>query len=142
MYQDQTPPDYSERGNQALEDLGWSDLWADVGSQGLDPQFKEFTRRIVFGQLYAREGLSIRDRELLVMALIIAQGSEHGIKPHFRLCHAVGISEDDVRELIYTVCLYSGWPKGSQARVWLNEVLQEADSSWPAELRSKVVDEG
>jgi 4-carboxymuconolactone decarboxylase len=127
--------DASARGAEILRQLGWDTIWETAGTKGADTEFRDFTRSMVFGQLYGRDGMSLRDRELVVMALILAQGSERGIVPHFRQCHSVGISERDVRELIYTVCVYGGWPKGSQAAVWFNRVLQEPDSTWPQSMR-------
>jgi 4-carboxymuconolactone decarboxylase len=126
---------YAERGQQVIEALGWEQNWSTAESRGADAEFREFTQRMVFAQLYGRPGLSLHDRELIVMGIILTQGSERGIKPHFRRCHEVGITEREVRELIYTVCVYGGWPKGSQASVWFNKVLQEEDSSWPADMR-------
>jgi 4-carboxymuconolactone decarboxylase len=126
---------FAEQGAEVLHDIGWDEVWATGSTRGTDPEFSEFTQRVVFGQLYGRDGMSLRDRELIVMAIILTQGSERGIKPHFRRCHALGITEREVRELIYTVCMYGGWPKGSQASVWFNKILLEESSTWPDDMR-------
>ena len=126
---------YGEQGQQVIKDLGWERNWETAESRGADSEFREFTNRMVWAQLYGRPGLSLRDRELIVMGIILTQGSERGIRPHLRQCHELGITEREVRELIYTVCVYGGWPKGSQASVWFNKVLMEEDSTWPEDKR-------
>lgn len=126
---------YSDRGAEMVQALDWENIWPKDTDQGASAEFYELTQRVVFGQLYARHGLSLKDRELVVMALILAQGSERSIIAHFRQCHAVGITEREVREVIYSVCIYSGWPMGSQATAWFDGVLSEPDSTWPESMR-------
>ena len=42
-----------------------------------------------------------------------------------------GAAVDPPREVIYAVCFYGGWPKGSQSVAAFQEVLAEPTSTWP-----------
>ena len=124
--------DYYARGCDTLEAFGWAHM-AELspGTARPDAEFWELTSRTVFGQMVARPGLTLRERELIIMAIIMTQGSTTGVKPHFRNCHKLGVTEREVREVIYAVCFYGGWPKGSQSVAAFQEVLAEPTSTWP-----------
>ena len=115
------------QGEKVLEQLGWGAHW---NNPDLDNRFWDFTLENNFGTLWARPQLSLRDREMITLSVLVALGAGDGILPHFRNARNVGITEEEVRELIFQVMYYAGWSRGSQATRQFNKVLREPGSRW------------
>ena len=118
-------------------------LGEELGTSGLRqrmPEMKEFFDygdQVVLPNVYGRGGLDFHDRELVVIATIIAQSTPLGLDWHFRdLAWRAGISEREVQEVIFTACLYGGWPKCATANNAWRKVM-DAPNDWPADLRTK-----
>lgn len=114
-------------GLDVLARLGWP---LDSGFADMDPQFWEFTTAHLFGQVWNRPGLSLRDRAMITLAVLIAVDADRGSLNHLRYAHNLGITETEMRELIIQVGFYAGWPKGAHAMARFHKVLNEPDSGW------------
>jgi len=70
----------------------------------------------VFGDVYARPGLSLRDRELATVAMLAAKGGcEPQLDVHLRAACNVGLTVDELREVLIQVAPYSGFPAAINA---------------------------
>ena len=67
---------------------------------------------------------------MVVLSALIYCDTE-GIANHFKYCHAVGLTEEEVREIIIQAGYYSGWPKFALATRRFNRALRDPDSKWP-----------
>ena len=110
------------KGLKNLEAMG---LGENKYLKDVDPEFWAFTVENLFGNVFSREALSLRDRELITLSVLVALNRMHGIPTHFRAAPAVGISDDQVRELIIHVMHYAGWPCGAQAMANFNTFVAE-----------------
>lgn len=64
-----------------------------------------------FGDIYSRPGLSLRDRELITVAILAAMGArEPQLDVHLHGALNVGITTDELRELMIHVAPYAGFP--------------------------------
>ena len=137
---DTLPPDdtdYFQAGLQTLIDLGWRDELTDEPmNEESDQAFWDHTIENLWGRVYTRPGLNIRDRQMVVLSALIYCDTE-GIANHFKYCHAVGLTEEEVREIIIQAGYYSGWPKFALATRRFNRALRDPDSNWPEEMRMK-----
>lgn len=70
----------------------------------------------VWGALWAREGLSPRDRSLVTLALLLAQHAEAEFRTHVRIGIGNGLTETEISELIYHAAGYVGFPAAVVAR--------------------------
>ena len=109
-------------GLKVLSDLGWP---ADSGFADMDPRFWEFTTGHLFGQVWSRPGLSLRDRALVTLSVLLAVDADRGSMNHLRYAHNLGITEEEIRELIIQVGFYAGWPKGAHAMARFTKILSE-----------------
>lgn len=116
-------------GLDVLAKLGWP---ADSGFADMDQKFWEFTTAHLFGQVWARPGLSLRDRALVTLAVLLAVDADRGSMNHLRYAHNLGITEEEMRELIIQVGFYAGWPKGAHAMARFTKILEEPGSGWAA----------
>jgi 4-carboxymuconolactone decarboxylase len=110
------------KGLQNLDSLG---LGENKYLKDIDPEFWAFTVENLFGNIFSRGGLSLRDRELITLSVLVALNRMHGIPTHFRASLAVGITDDQIRELIIHVMHYAGWPCGAHAMATFNTFLKE-----------------
>ncbi|MFD5631868.1 MULTISPECIES: carboxymuconolactone decarboxylase family protein [unclassified Streptomyces] len=70
----------------------------------------------VWGALWAREGLSSRDRSLVTLGVLIALGAETELRTHVRIALTNGLTEDEIAEVIYHSAGYAGFPRATAAR--------------------------
>lgn len=90
-----------EGGAQVVDSL--KDLAPDVG---------RYIIEFAFGDIYAREGLSLRDRELATIASLCTQGAcEPQLKVHIRGALNAGLTEERVIETFVQLIPYVGFPR-------------------------------
>ena len=119
------------RGLQVYRKMGWG---TNTDLKELDQQLWRFTTDFVFGEVWARPGLSLRERELVVIAALIALGTE-GMDLHLRFAHRLGITEAQLKEVIFQVMYYVGQPRGLFAMKRLKAVMAQAKQPKRRRLR-------
>ena len=76
-----------------------------------------------FADIYSRPGLSLRDRELITISMLIAQGgAPQQLKNHMLAGVNQGIQIEELLEIVLQSYLYNGFPKAIQAYKVLQEV--------------------
>jgi 4-carboxymuconolactone decarboxylase len=110
---------------KGLNNLGRLGLGENKYLKDVDPEFWAFTVENLFGNVFSRPVLSLRDRELITLAALVALNRMHGIPTHFRAAPAVGITDEEIRELIVHVMHYAGWPCGAHAMATYNKFVEE-----------------
>jgi len=114
-------------GREVLRQLGWP---LDSGFADMDPAYWDFTTRHLFGEIWSRPGLSLRDRAIVTLSVLLAVDADRGSMNHLRHAHNLGITEEEMREIIIHVGYYAGWPKGAHAMARFSRILDEPDSGW------------
>lgn len=114
-----------ERGLAVYRKMGWG---TNPAMKELDPELWRLTTDFVFGEVWSRSGLSLRERELVVLAALISLGTE-GMDLHLRHAHKVGITNDQIKEVIFQVMYYVGQPRGLFAMKRLKAVMAEKPST-------------
>ncbi|WP_278853278.1 carboxymuconolactone decarboxylase family protein [Gordonibacter pamelaeae] len=90
-----------EGGAQVVDSL--KDIAPDVG---------RYIIEFAFGDIYAREGLSLRDRELATIASLCTQGTcEPQLKVHIRGARNAGLTVEQVIETFVQLIPYVGFPR-------------------------------
>lgn len=77
----------------------------------------------VFAALWAREGLSFRDRSLVTLGILIALGAESELRTHVQIAVTNGLTEAEIAEVIYHAGGYAGFPRATAARTAAREAL-------------------
>jgi 4-carboxymuconolactone decarboxylase len=121
------PPSKSfKRGYDILKKMGRETLMLD--QKAAYPDMYDMSVAHLFGDVWGRPGLSLRDRQLITLAANIALCRPRGNYSHYRSALHIGITEKEIYELIIQVAHYAGWPTLSLANHQFGEVLkQEAD---------------
>lgn len=76
-----------------------------------------------FGDIYTRDSLDLRTREMITVAVIGAMGIEPQFKSHVAGALAAGMSRDEIMGTITVMNPYVGFPKTLNAIRWAKEVF-------------------
>ncbi|HWC35307.1 MAG TPA: carboxymuconolactone decarboxylase family protein [Mycobacteriales bacterium] len=109
-----------DRHERGLRKMGEVYAWKSVPD--LPSEFFKLTADHLFGDIWNREGLSLRDRRMLLLGVVAALG-EWAVLP-IQLDAILANEEltpDQLREVTIFLTHYVGWPKGST----MNNVVEE-----------------
>ena len=73
-------------------------------------KFQDIVTRHCYGDIWAREGFSRRDRSLVTVAMLVALGRPHELEFHLEGAIANGVTVTEIRELLLHSTLYCGMP--------------------------------
>lgn len=88
------------------------------------PKLAELTDSVLFGDVWARPGLSRRDRSLATVSALIAMNRPDQLRSHIALARQNGLSEQEVIEAITHLAFYAGWPSAVTAVGIAREVFR------------------
>ncbi len=78
--------------------------------------FLDATIEHLFAEVWARPGLSVRDRRLITLTILTTLGNELTLRLHFGAAMQSGdLSDQEIDELILHVAHYGGWPMAAIA---------------------------
>ena len=90
---------------------------------GISPDFAKFLVES-FGDVYARPQLSLREREIATIAALTALGhAQPQLKVHVNAGLNVGLSREEIIEIIMHLVLYNGFPASLNALFSAREVF-------------------
>ena len=75
----------------------------------------ELTDEVLFGDVWARTKLSPRDRSLVTVAALIANGNTEQLTGHPSRAKENGLTETELAEVITHLAFYAGWPRAMSA---------------------------
>lgn len=87
------------------------------------PKLAELTDDVLFGDVWARPGLSPRDRSLITVAALTALGCADQLRSHLGLALDNGVAQEELAEVATHLAFYAGWPAGMSAATTLRQVL-------------------
>jgi 4-carboxymuconolactone decarboxylase len=79
------------------------------------PKLAQLTDDVLFGDVWERAELSPRDRSLVTVAALIANGNTEQLTGHLNRAKQNGISETELAEVIVHLAFYAGWPRAMSA---------------------------
>ncbi|MEC4722672.1 carboxymuconolactone decarboxylase family protein [Noviherbaspirillum sp. CPCC 100848] len=85
------------------------------------------------GDVWSRPGLDDRTRQLAAVAAFAAQGNLTVLKVHARYALNLGVTPDELKEIINLTTVTAGFPRAIDAANALNEAFDAHDAS----MRSK-----
>ena len=94
-----------------------------------DSAFQDFITEGAWGKVWARPGLTLRERSLITIALLSALGHDKEVAMHVRACKNTGATKEDLTEALLHVAVYAGVPAANRAFAVAKQTLAEFDSS-------------
>ena len=98
---------------------------------------REFTVNHLFANVWSRslnvseenQGITLRERRLVTLALLAAQGRSDQLKDHVRGAIRAGIDKEVLVELMIHVAHYAGWPAGASGQAIVQNIYQDEEKS-------------
>jgi len=90
----------------------------------LAPDFYDHVQQAAFGDLWSRPGLPVRDRSMITVAVLAALGQTEELRAHLAGATNVGLSRDELVEVLMHVSIYAGVPATNAALRVAAEVLE------------------
>jgi 4-carboxymuconolactone decarboxylase len=92
-------------------------LWGEQALKGADEFLKNFDQGFakslneqLFGEIWNRPGLATKTRSMLTVAVLMALGRGQELRLHLRGALNLGITPEELKEIIVHVSQYSGVP--------------------------------
>lgn len=79
------------------------------------PKLAELTDGVLFGDVWARTGLSPRDHGLITCAALVSNGSTEQLRGHLAIGKQNGLTETELKEPMIHLAFYAGWPRAMSA---------------------------
>jgi len=89
------------------------------------PGLADYTEGVLFGDLWARPGLSPRDRSLVTVTTLVALYRFNELPFHINRALDNGVTRDELAEVITHLAFYSGWPTAATAVSVAHSVFAE-----------------
>ena len=112
-----------EKGMEVLRKMGREKTM--LNQKELYPDLYDLSVGYLFGEIWSRGHLTLRERELITMACNICMARPNGTHSHYRSAKHLGINHEEIMELIIQVGHYAGWPAMAHALIQYEEVLNE-----------------
>lgn len=92
-------------------------------NEGNDPEFMCILQRFIFGEVCYEGSLDNRMRELITITVLTVNQTLPQLKAHTAACLHIGISPEEIREVIYQCAPFIGFPKTLNAIATMDEVF-------------------
>ena len=87
---------------------------------------RELSITHLFAHVWNRPHLSLRERSLITIALLAAQGRTDQLRDHIRGALGRSIPQEEILETMVQVAHYAGWPAGMSGQVVAEEIFAES----------------
>ena len=89
------------------------------------PFLAEATEAYALGDVWSRPGLDDRTRQLAAVAVFAAIGERTFMRVHAGYALNIGVTEEELKEIVYMVTVPAGFPKAIAASQTLSELFSE-----------------
>jgi 4-carboxymuconolactone decarboxylase len=90
--------------------------------------FQDLITRYAWGEIWSRPGLPRKTRSLLTLSMLVALDREPEFRMHLKAALAIGVTRDEIQELLLQAAIYCGVPAANSAFHAAEEVFDHLDS--------------
>jgi 4-carboxymuconolactone decarboxylase len=102
---------------------------AEANKTEFDAPFQQLITEAAWGHVWSRETWSMRERSIVTLALLCAQGNWEEVAMHIRATANTGATREDIQELILHLAIYTGVPTANHAIKIAKQTFAEIDAS-------------
>jgi 4-carboxymuconolactone decarboxylase len=126
---DQLPP--ASPPLLALNEAGEANRAANVGQQfgTVSPGLVQYTTDPLFRDVWLRPDLAPRDRSLVTISALIANGQMAQLTVHLNKAMDNGLTQTEAGEVITQLAFYTGWPNAFSAVAVAKDVFEKRSKS-------------
>lgn len=96
--------------------------------EAASPALVEATNDVLFGQIWRRPGLTLRDRSLVTISALIADGKSVQLAGHLNRALDNGLTRAEASAVIAHLAFYAGWPNAVSAATVAKGVFEKRPS--------------
>ncbi|MEC0231886.1 carboxymuconolactone decarboxylase family protein [Paenibacillus alba] len=119
------PVNYNKGIEVLHEMVGAPGLQAIDAFKKFYPDFADFLVSFGFGEIYSRETLDYKQRELITLTALISQGAFEQMPFHLNAALNVGLTPKEIVELVIHCAAYVGFPKACSAMTHVMNVFEQ-----------------
>lgn len=114
-----------KKGQKVLQQLrgGASATGSATATEEVFPEFWKMTQEHLFGEVWSRPGLPLRDRSMISMTTLAVLGRMEELKMHMGYALNLGIPKEEILEMLMHIAHYAGWPAAVSALRVAKEVF-------------------
>lgn len=109
--------------------------------QGTDPEMMDILQKFIFGEVFQTGELTLKQREMITCITLATMQTFPQLKAHAGAALNVGVTPEELREVMYLTAPFIGFPKMLNAVATVNEVFKERGISLPLEKQGTVTEE-
>ena len=98
---------------------------AFAGANDFTMVMQEYISRNAWGTVWQRDGLDLKTRSLITVAMLVALGKPHELRGHVRGALNNGATPEELRELFLHATVYCGFPSAIDGFRTACEVIDE-----------------
>ncbi|CAD6527921.1 carboxymuconolactone decarboxylase family protein [Paraburkholderia metrosideri] len=95
------------------------------GMHAVSPALERYTTDVVLGDLWKRPQLSVRDRSVVTLSVLIARNQSTELPFYLDLALESGLKPSEISEIITHLAFYSGWANATAAVKVTNTVFEK-----------------
>jgi 4-carboxymuconolactone decarboxylase len=115
-----------QRGDAAIKSLNHGQSQPALERMRQEfPFLAEATEAYALGDVWSRPGLDSRTRQLAAVAAFAATGQMPFMKIHAGYALNIGVSEDELKEIVYLITVPAGFSRAIAASQVLSELFAE-----------------
>ena len=106
------------------------DEYVDAALKNVDDfnqPLQDVLNEYCWGAIWGREGLPLKTRSMLNLAMISILNRPHELRVHIKGALTNGVTRDEIREIFMQVAIYAGVPAGVDSFRIAREVFAELD---------------
>ncbi|MBA3499974.1 MAG: carboxymuconolactone decarboxylase family protein [Deltaproteobacteria bacterium] len=89
------------------------------------PEIETLVNEVLFGRIWARDGLDLKSRSIAVIAALTAQGNRTQLKNYVANGLNAGLTREEIVEVMVQLVFYVGLPTVSNALEVAHQVFEE-----------------
>ena len=101
--------------------------------QGTDPEMMDILQKFIFGEVFQTGELTLKQREMITCITLATMQTLPQLKAHAGAALNVGVTPEELREVMYLTAPFIGFPRMLNAVATVNEVFKERGISLPLE---------
>lgn len=117
-----------EKGKKSLESIqnrSVEEIFRELDD--IAPDLSRFVIEYPYSEIYTREGLDLKTREICTVSALTVLGTIPQLKEHINAALNVGNTPTEIVEIIMQMSAYCGFPKSINAMMAAKEVFKERE---------------
>jgi 4-carboxymuconolactone decarboxylase len=100
---------------------------ANARKTAFTEDFQDLITRYAWGEIWSRDGLDRRTRSCITLTALVALGREEELAMHVRAALRIGLTPDEIKEVLLHSAIYCGVPAANGAFAVAQRVLDERE---------------